>query len=252
MEVLQNKELGLTLHSWQGKKKNEKVFVAAEIMKQLGYNGGRSTLSHANLEEGFDMIKITKKESPEFLKQLSTMNVLGHRTGSVIMLYESGVWKLVMQSKKQIGIQTRNWLAREVLPSIKEKGYYSTEESIKNPMSFLSKFTERNTQIENSKKVNTQIYLQGRNFSEVHNQIHQLVSGMSAKEIKAFYNSKDSARETLRKHLPENAATVAVIDELFYKKNMSIDAIAQTKIHETMPPAIKSLMECGINLLLNE
>jgi len=247
-QILQNDELGLSLHTWQGRRKNERVFLASEIMRQLGYAGGRSVLASLELEENVDMVKLTKKQNPDFFDQLSTLNVLGARSGSVIMLYESGVWKLIMQSKKQIGIKTRNWLAREVLPSIAEKGYYSTDDSLANPMSFLAGYTERTNQLENSKKVNAEIYLQGQRFSDVHNKIHQLVSGMSAKEIKEFYNSKESARETLRKYAPENAATIAAIDELFFRRNMSIDAIAKTKIHETLPPALKSLMECGFNI----
>lgn len=248
-KIFENKELGLRLHSWDGKRKNERVFIASEIMKQLGYKGGNNTLRNYDLEEGIDKITLFKKTSPSFLKQLSDLKSLGQRTGSVIMLYESGVWKLIMQSRKAIGIKTRNWLAREVLPSIREKGYYSAEENSLNPLSYLSVFTERKTQLDNSKSVNKKIHDDNKNFAIYHNKVHKLVSGMNAKEIQTFYNSKDSAREILRQHLPENAATIAVIDELYYKKGLSLSNIENSKIHQTLPPALKSLMECGINLI---
>ena len=73
------------------------------------------------------------------------------------MLYESGVWKLTLQSRKKIGIKTRNWLAREVLPSIKAKGYYDVSESSSNPFSYLRDFTEKRTQKEYSKSVSRKV-----------------------------------------------------------------------------------------------
>ena len=127
----------LYFHTFKGQKKTEKVFVAIEIMKQLGYSGGNRVLHNLELDEGVDKITLKKKDYPNFLNQLNTLNVLGSRAGSVIMLYESGVWKLIMQSKKPIGVKTRNWLTREVLTSINAKGYYSIEESELNPFSYF-------------------------------------------------------------------------------------------------------------------
>ena len=247
---LVNTELGLNLNYWNGTNKNERVFIASQIMKQLGYAGGINTLKISNLIDGQDMIKVSKKRSPDFFNQLNRMNLLGQRAGSVIMLYESGVWKLIMQSKKQIGINTRNWLASEVLPSIRAKGYYDVKESALNPMSYLNQFTEHKKQIQNSKSANGLISQTTNDYAGYHNQIHKLVNGMTAKEIQAFFNSKKSAREILRNNLPEKACTEAVIDELFTKYGKTLAEIESSNAHQTLPPAFKSLFDLGVKGLM--
>jgi prophage antirepressor-like protein len=244
--VLKNSELGLNLTYFVGQKKPERVFIAREIMAQLGYKGGNETLRHYDLQEGVDKITLKKTEHPEFIKQLTDLESIGRRTASVIMLYESGVWKLVMQSKKPIGIKTRNWLASEVLPSIRKKGYYDVSESQNNPFSYLHDFTEHTKQINNSKAVAAKALQDDTSYSYVYNKIHKLVSNMTAKEIKQKFGSKASARETLRKHLPEFAATEAVIDEIFTKYNKSLEEIKKSNAHKTLPPAFQSLYKLGI------
>ena len=244
-----NVDLGLRLNYWNGTIKNERVFLASQIMKQLGYAGGLTNLKLTELIDGDDMVKVEKKKHPEFLKQLHRMNLLGQRAGSVIMLYESGVWKLLMQSKKQIGINTRNWLANEVLPSIRQKGYYDIKESQLNPLSYLNEFTENKKQIENSKIVNRQISQTTGNYAGYHNQVHKLVNGMTAKEIQLFFQSKKSAREILRDNLPEKACTEAVIDELFVKYDKTLEEIEKSNAHKTLPPAFKSLFDLGIKIV---
>lgn len=245
-----NPNLGLNLNYWNGINKNERVFLAKEIIKQLGYSGGNDTLRNLELTEGVDKVTLRKKDYPDFFKQLTEMNSIGSRTGTVIMLYESGVWKLIMQSRKKIGIQTRNWLAREVLPSINAKGYYDVSESILNPLSYLNGFTENKKQIQNSKEVARKAKLDKLNYSDTYNQIHKMVVGMTASEIKTFFKSKTSARETLRLHLPEMASTEAVIDELFSKHNKSLQEIEKSKANKTLPPAFKSLYDLGIKPIM--
>ncbi len=82
---LDNEQLGYCFHYWEGNKKDERIFIASEIMKQLGYKGGRSVLANLELEEGIDMIVVKKKVYPEFFKQLSTLNVLGQRASNFIL-----------------------------------------------------------------------------------------------------------------------------------------------------------------------
>lgn len=247
---LVNTELGLNLDYWQGSNKNERVFLAKQIMEQLGYKGGNKVLNYYELEEGVDKVTLKKKKFPKFFQQLGKMNLLGSRAGSVIMLYESGVWKLIMQSKKQIGINTRNWLAREVLPSIKAKGYYDVSESEMNPLSYLNNFTEEKVQKEFSKKTAKKIQQTGGGYSAGYNAIHKLVTGMDAKEIKKFFGSKVSARETLRLNVPHFACTEAVIDELFANHNKTIEDIKKSNAHKTLPPAFESLYKLGIKPMI--
>ncbi len=245
-----NVDLKINLKFWNGVNKNERVFLAKQIMPQLGYTGGNSYLHELELEEGIDKVTLKKKDYPDFFQQLTKLNLLGSRTGSAILLYESGVWKLIMQSRKQIGIKTRNWLAREVLPSIKSKGYYDVSESENNPLSYLYDFTENNKQIERSKSVARKVKDNSLSYSITYNQIHKMVVGMEAKEIKKFFKSKGSARELLRKHIPEAASTEAVIDDLFTKHNKTMAEIEASGAHKTLPPAFKSLYNLGVKPLM--
>jgi hypothetical protein len=73
---------------------------------------------------------------------------------------------------------------------------------------------------------------------------------MSAKEIKEFYKSKQSARTLLRENLPEIASTETVIDELFTKHNKSLAEIQQSGVNKTLPPAFKSLYSLGIKPMM--
>ncbi len=244
-----NTELGLRLNYWDGINKNERIFLASQIMKQLGYIGGNKTLVNYNLIEGTDKITVKKQKYPKFFDQLGNLKLLGSRAGSIIMLYESGVWKLIMQSKKQVGIQTRNWLASEVLPSIKQKGYYDVSESMLNPFSYLNEFTETKKQIQNSKEVSALIANTTNDFPGYYNQVHKMVVGMTAKQIGKFFDSKESARKILRIHLPEKACTEAVIDELFTKHNKSLEEIKKSNAHITLPLAFRSLFDLGIKTL---
>ena len=247
MKELVNTELGLKLNYWDGSLKNERAFLASQIMKQLGFKGSIGTLKLHELEHGVDFVKLTKIADTEFFAQLSRLNLLGQRASSIVMLYESGVWKLIMRSRKAIGIKTRNWLAREVLPSIHAKGYYDILESEKNPLSYLYGFTERKEQIAESKAVNSKIALTTHNYSEYHNQVHKLVNNMTAREIKKMFNSKESAREIIRQHLPENAATIALIDDLFVKYNKNLDEIAQTGLQNSAKQTFKALFDLGVS-----
>lgn len=243
-----NLDLGLKLNYWDGSKKKERVFLAAQIMKQLGYSGRNVSLNYYELEEGTDKITLTKKEQPDFFKQLIELKIVGVRAPTAIMLYESGVWKLIMASKMPIGIKTRNWLAREVLPSIHSKGYYNVNESEKNPLSYLYGFTEKKEQLTHSKDVNHKLSLEGVSYSGYHNQVHKLVNKMTAKEIQTMFNSKESAREIIRQHLPENAATIAIIDELYHKYNKNLEQIEKSNIHVTAKEVFKSLFSLGIEI----
>ena len=247
---LLNTELGLKLNYWNGVNKNERVFIAKQMMQQLGYKGGNDTLKNYELEEGIDKITLKKKDCPEFFKQLHDLESVGFRTSAIIMLYESGVWKLIMGSKKQIGINTRNWLAREVLPSIRNTGKYNANESINNPLSYLHKFTENKEQINNSKLANSKISITTKDFITYHNQVHKLVNGMTAKEIQKFYGSKESAREIIRQNVPENASTIALIDSLFVQYNRNLEEIAKTGIQNHAKETFKALYSLGVKPLI--
>jgi prophage antirepressor-like protein len=240
--IITNQELGHAYFYWESK--HGRIFLASQVMKELGYLGGNKTLYSFELKEGIDVIKFSKKYDRDIFDELSKLNLLGQRASEVIFLSESGFWKLVMQSRKSIGIKTRDWLANEVLPSIRKTGVYSVASN--NPMAI---FTERNKQLELSKKSNG-ILSKTKNpeaYAKFWNDLHLLVVGLDAKGIKAIYKSKVSAKEVLRKHAPHLEATEAVIEEI-WASGIGLDQIKKTELHKSLAHSFNALLSLGVDI----
>ena len=241
--IVTNQELGHAYFYWEGK--NGRLFLASQIMKSLGYLGGVKTLYTYNLESDIDWLKFTKKETPDLFIELSKMNLLGQRAGEVLFLSESGFWKLVMQSRKSVGIKTRHWLANEVLPSIRKTGKYEVD-----PTNPLAIFTERNKQLEFSKGTNSIIHKYARSpedYQKFWNELHTMCTGLDAKGLRDLYQTKGSAKEILRKHLPHIEATEAVIEDI-WAKGIGLKEIGKTELHKSLAHSFNALISLGIDL----
>lgn len=239
--IITNQELGHAYFYWEGK--NGRLFLAGQVLDTLGYKGRANTLSTYNLVAGSDSVKFTKKEDPELFKELFGLKLIGSRAGEVLFLTESGFWKLVMQSYSTIGIKTRHWLASEVLPSIRKTGKY--EIAVNDPLAI---FTERYKQVELSKGANDVIHSRGREeYAAFWNELHVLVTGMKAQEIKDLYKSKGSAKEVLRKHLPHLEATEAMIESLWLK-GIGLKDIGKTDLHKSLAHTFNALLSLGVDL----
>lgn len=199
------------------------------------------------MQEGIDVVKFLKKDSQEIFNELNRLNLLGSRAGEVLFISESGFWKLVMQSRKTIGIQTRHWLASEVLPSIRKTGKYEIEAA--NP---LASFTERTKQVQLSKDVNAIIQQNNpdkdaKEYAKFWNELHTIVTGMTAKEILALYKGKGSAKEVLRVHAPHLEATEAVIEDI-WKKGVGLEKIKDSNLHKDLSSAFQKMLSLGVDL----
>lgn len=242
---ISNQDIGISFFYWEARM--GRIFLANQILKELGYE--RTTwnvLDSMGLIDGQDKLKIQKRDNRELFDELTYLNVVQLRAKEVLMLTESGLWKIIIQSSKPIGIKTRHWLATEVLPSIREKGYYNPIEFESSPFHKLSEYTERGKQVQSSKNVNAKIYRSGLdNYSQYWNELHNLVTGMTAKDIKEFYKSKKSATEILRKYAPELQATESFINDI-YNRGIGLDSVKESDLHKTLPPAFNSLFKLGI------
>lgn len=238
--IIVNNELKLSFFYWESK--HGRLFLAKQVMKELGYAGGTFTLKHAELIDGFDMFKFAKATDKELFKELEQLNCIGQRASEVIMIAESGFWKLVMQSRKSVGIKTRHWLASEVLPTIRKTGTYSIAND-----SPLAIFTERSKQLELSKGVNAQINKTSEDYAKFWNELHVMVVGLDAKGIKELYQSKKSAKEVLRKHLPHLEATEAVIEDI-WKQGVGLEKIKDTNLHKSLAHSFNAILSLGIDL----
>lgn len=243
-QIITNPELGQAYFYWESK--NGRMFLASQVTKALGYKRtSYDVLKHHNLCVGTDFVKFTKKENKELFNQLLHINVCQLRAKEIIMLTESGFWKLVMQSQKSVGIKTRSWLANEVLPSIRKTGSYSIEST--NPMDI---FTERSKQLELSKSTNSKIAKYAKTpeeYSKFWNEMHLMVVGLNAKQIKELYKSKESAKQVLRIHAPHLEATEAIIED-FWQKGIGLDKIKDTGLHQSLAHSFKAMLSLGIDL----
>lgn len=246
-QVAINPEIGTAFFYWESK--NGRLFLASQVMKALGYNRSSSNvISYHELLVDIDYIKLSKQENKELFKELETLNVLQSRATHALFVSETGFWKLVIGSKKRVGIQTRHWLATQVLPSIREKGYYDANELNSSPLNHLSKFTERPVQIQTSKNVNQMIsQTDEKAYAQYWNDLHKLVTGMTAKQIQELYKSKKSATELLRQYAPHLQATESCINDI-YKAGIGLERVRDSGLHATLPPAIDSLFKLGIKL----
>lgn len=111
---------------------NEPFFVLADVCKAL------------NLTNPTEVAK-TLNEST-----LSTIEVaINNRQVKVNAVSESGLYKVIFQSRKEEALQFQEWVTSEVLPSIRKNGMYATastlEDMINNPdfaISLLTKLKE--------------------------------------------------------------------------------------------------------------
>ena len=110
----------------------EPYFVLADICKAL------------NLTNTTEVAKTLNDST------LSTIEVaINNRQVKVNAVTESGLYKVIFQSRKEEALQFQDWVTSEVLPSIRKNGMYATaptiEKMINNPdfaISLLTKLKE--------------------------------------------------------------------------------------------------------------
>jgi hypothetical protein len=84
-------------------------------------------------------------------------------------------------------------------------------------------------------------------YAQYWNDLHKLVTGMTAKQIQELYKSKKSATELLRQYAPHLQATESCINDI-YKAGIGLERVKESGLHATLPPAIDSLFKLGIKL----
>lgn len=88
---------------------NEPWFVATDVCQVLKIANNRNAVARLDDDEKKDGVRI--------------MDTVG-RTNYVTMINESGLYAIILQSRKPNAKQFRKWVTGEVLPSIRKKGFY--------------------------------------------------------------------------------------------------------------------------------
>ncbi|MGL4760136.1 MAG: BRO family protein [Sarcina sp.] len=100
----------------------------AEIANFFGYTQTRRAvydcIQRENLQEGRDYETLVGEELKEFKEVFS--EILGDMkfAPKIVILYESGLYRFLAYTKMPLGIEFREWIGSELMPTLREKGYY--------------------------------------------------------------------------------------------------------------------------------
>jgi len=115
----------LTVLSWNG----QPAWIAQEVIELLNLKQVHPALQAAKLTEGTDFIVLKGNDynQMEFVSDLKSLTKLGisPKTRNLALLFESGLYSLIMRSRKPLAVRFRNWVTREVLPALRNQGFYS-------------------------------------------------------------------------------------------------------------------------------
>lgn len=113
----------------------EPMFSATDVCKILGYsNTSKAVSDHTDDDDRYN-------ESLE-------------RGGSMTFVNESGLYSLIIRSRKPEAKQFRKWVTSEVLPSIRKHGAYMTEQTIEKALTSPDFLIQLATNLKNEQEKN--------------------------------------------------------------------------------------------------
>lgn len=196
------------------------MFVAKEVAKMWGHTNITQAIDR--LLDETEKVLVKKGEHPAFFKELVLNNLLSTKTQSVWFVSESGLYKLAMASNLEKAKPFRDWVAKEVLPSLRETGTYSLKDiSVRD----IAMQTIREIQLTNSKVINSINYNSGGvpKIIDYNKENCKQVTGMEPSVIRKIHGKKGkSAKEILRQTNPELSATMSLNDHFVIEKNAKL------------------------------
>lgn len=223
------------------------MFVGKEVAKIWGHTNLTQAIKTAKLNpEEYRVIRLINY--PEFKNDLSKFNLVTSKTPTFTILSESGMYKLALASNFEKARPFRDWIASEVLPSIRKKGYYS----IANQTEKILIHTNTAIQKQNSKDINAKNYIEkGLDSVIEYNRISCILhTGKTPSEIKKIAKNKGmlsaqrtSAKEVLRHTKPELACAMSFTDDLV-KKGFDLKTVSELSM-KCAVPLFQGMIELG-------
>jgi prophage antirepressor-like protein len=240
-----NKDSFGSLTTFTNSENGVTMFLGTEIANIWGHTNLTQAIKSANLDNSEYKV-VNLKGFKEFKKQLTNLKLVGGRTSLVTLLTESGMYKLALASNLKTAQPFKDWVTKEVLPSIRKFGSYN----LKITKTELNAQTDRITQLTNSKLINSENYKKnGVNSIIEYNKANcKQVSGLEPKQIKEMFNAKKgtSAKEVFRKHKPEMAAVMSLNDHLVVNHHIDLEQLKE--LDKAFLPAFKELNKLGIEI----
>jgi prophage antirepressor-like protein len=191
------------------------MFIGKEVAEMWGHTNLTQAISRMLDKE--EKILIKKNKYPEFFKEVALNIRLSAKAQSIWMISESGLYKLALASNLEKAKPFKDWVTKEVLPQIRETGSFSFDSISRKD---LLEQTVRDVQVKNSIKINEKNYNEGGvpAIIDYNRENCKQVSGMYPNEILKVAGKKSgSAKEVLRKSMPELAATMSLNDHFVDK-----------------------------------
>ena len=101
------------------KNHNKIWLLGTEIQKMLGHTNITQAIKAASLEEN-EIFVLTKALNPEFWNEFATNLKLVAKVRSITFISESGLYKLLLRSRKPEFKIFYNWVTVEVLPTLRQ------------------------------------------------------------------------------------------------------------------------------------
>jgi len=232
-----------TIRSFQDP--NKIWFIGSEIQKLLGHTNISQAIINAELNN-HELFKLTKEKNPKFWDDFATKLNLGAKNRHVIFISESGLYKLMMRSRKPEMKYFYDWVTADVLPMLRQ----SVEENLifKNASAEISQHLDENFQRLQSKRINKKNFDSGgvpavMNYNIKNSLDH---SGFYPRQLKSFgkrmgLKSKQtsSGKEVLRVVDKPTACSMSFTDSLVadgvpYEKAIEISNTTGKKLFKEL------------------
>lgn len=106
-------------------------FIAKSAAEKLGYKYPANAIQDHVDKEDKDLVQMSD------IQGMDKMSMPDHMKGSKIMvIYESGLYSLILSSDLESAKRFKRWVTNEVLPSIRMTGSYSIHKKQVEPLSF--------------------------------------------------------------------------------------------------------------------
>jgi prophage antirepressor-like protein len=239
-----NSDFG-SLTTLKSDKTGKIMFLAKEVAAQWGHTNLTQSLNR--IVSSSEKILIKRKDYPKFMQDLHLNDLLSRNVQSVWLITESALYSLALASNLEKAQPFKDWVTKEVLPSIRETGSYSLNDmNVKD----LGNQTMREVQVSNSKQVNSKNYNEkgvGAVIDYNRDNCKQ-VTGLEPNQIKKHYGYKSkSAKEILRKERPEFAATMSLNDHLVTDKGAELKQLKA--LDEAAIKLFKEFTKLGFRLV---
>jgi len=168
---------------------------------------------------------------------------------SLTFINESGLYSIILRSRKKEAKRFKKWVTSEVLPSIRKTGKYDVMDAMPDK---ILKHKQREIQIDMSKET-ARHYLPNYGKNALTRYYSLTSTGFTgrtpaqlqaeAKALKVPYSQRNSGRECIRTFWPETAASISLQDELVVKENVN-PAEAHT-VAKAFEPGFAELKRIG-------